>query len=271
MLPLRCLFAFHGAAGSLLEIKRLDQPAGSPPEQVYYWLWKPAASHSWQRLDFAAMQTEPVQYRRFAQGELWFDASHARLQLAGAEHTLPAGEPDSWQASVSAWLVAPQQTILKPASNNDSEQVTRLLQQSADWLQQRGDTMWLPEEVSPQAIANALAAGEYHLLYLGAEAVGTCRMVHHDPLFWPELPHAHSLFLHRIALSRRHKGQGLLACLLQHAVAEARRHGYRDIRLDCAAERLALRQHYQKHGFQLLDECQAGPWQVARFIYPLVE
>ena len=35
MLPLRCLFAFHGAAGSLLEIKRLDQPPSSPPEQVY--------------------------------------------------------------------------------------------------------------------------------------------------------------------------------------------------------------------------------------------
>ena len=35
MLPLRCLFAFHGATGSLLEIKRRDLPAGSPPEQVY--------------------------------------------------------------------------------------------------------------------------------------------------------------------------------------------------------------------------------------------
>lgn len=48
-----------------------------------YWLWQPAASHGWQRLDFAAMQTGPVQYRRFAQGE-----------------------PDGWQASVSAWLTA---------------------------------------------------------------------------------------------------------------------------------------------------------------------
>ena len=50
MLPLRCLFAFHGATGCLLEIKRQDLPA---------------------------------QFRRFAQGE-----------------------PDSWQASVSAWLTA---------------------------------------------------------------------------------------------------------------------------------------------------------------------
>ncbi len=52
------------------------------------------------------MQTEPVQYRRFAQGELWFDASQARLQLADGEHILAAGEPDSWHASVSEWLAA---------------------------------------------------------------------------------------------------------------------------------------------------------------------
>lgn len=32
MLPLRCLFAFHGATGCLLEIKRQDLPAGSPPD-----------------------------------------------------------------------------------------------------------------------------------------------------------------------------------------------------------------------------------------------
>lgn len=37
MLPLRCLFAFHDAAGSLLEIKRLDQPAGSSPISRKRW------------------------------------------------------------------------------------------------------------------------------------------------------------------------------------------------------------------------------------------
>lgn len=79
MLPLRCLFAFHG----------------------------PAGSHGWQRLDFVAMQTEPAQYRRFAQGELRFDTSQARLQLADGEYTLAAGEPEGWQASVSAWLATP--------------------------------------------------------------------------------------------------------------------------------------------------------------------
>lgn len=31
MLPLRCLFAFHGTTGSLLKIKRQDLPAGSQP------------------------------------------------------------------------------------------------------------------------------------------------------------------------------------------------------------------------------------------------
>ncbi|MFC3532699.1 hypothetical protein ACFOLG_10940 [Vogesella facilis] len=104
MLPLACLYGFHGAGGTLLEVKRLDLPAGSEPDAVYHWLWQPAGAGGWQKLSFAAMASEPQPYRRFAEGELWFDADSARLQLGGQLHTLAAGRPDDWQASVSAWL-----------------------------------------------------------------------------------------------------------------------------------------------------------------------
>ncbi|SCK11157.1 hypothetical protein [Vogesella sp. LIG4] len=106
MLPLACLYGFHGAGGTLLEVKRLDLPAGSAPDAVYHWLWQPAGSDGWQKLGFVAMASEPQQYRRFAEGELWFDAAGARLQLGGQQQQLAAGSPDGWQASVSAWLQA---------------------------------------------------------------------------------------------------------------------------------------------------------------------
>lgn len=104
MLPLACLYGFHGAGGTLLEVKQLDQPAGSAPDAVYHWLWQPAGAGDWQKLGFVAMTREPRQYRRFAEGELWFDADSARLLLGEQQYQLATGCPTDWQASVAAWL-----------------------------------------------------------------------------------------------------------------------------------------------------------------------
>ncbi|WP_174873461.1 hypothetical protein [Vogesella oryzae] len=101
---LQCLYGFSGADGTLLEVKRLDLPAGSAADAVYHWLWQPAGSGGWQKLTFAAMTSEPQPYRRFAEGELWFDATGARLQLGSSEHLLASGVADGWQASVAEWL-----------------------------------------------------------------------------------------------------------------------------------------------------------------------
>ena len=104
MSALVCLYGFSGDSGTLLEVKRLDLPAGSAPDAVYHWLWQPAGSRDWHKLTFAAMASTPQQYRRFAEGELWFDADAARLQLGAVSHSLRSGVPDGWQAAVAAWL-----------------------------------------------------------------------------------------------------------------------------------------------------------------------
>ncbi|BEV71622.1 hypothetical protein THUN1379_11040 [Paludibacterium sp. THUN1379] len=97
--PLTPLYGFSGQAGSLLEVKRLDVPSTAAPSARFFWLWRPAGGQ-WQVLTFLAMQTEPGQYRHFAEGELWFDAQQARWQAPGLNCILPAALPSGWQDEV---------------------------------------------------------------------------------------------------------------------------------------------------------------------------
>ena len=104
----RPLFAFADEQAALVEIKRLDLPPDSPKDRVYHWLWLDGAPPI--ALTFRAMEREPLQYRRFAEGELWFDADGADLQLKEQpRRKLPAcgeaGLAPRWQAAIAAYLV----------------------------------------------------------------------------------------------------------------------------------------------------------------------
>jgi hypothetical protein len=105
----RPLFAFADDHAALVEIKRLDLPPDSPKGRVYHWLWLDGDAPT--ALTFRAMEREPLQYRLFAEGELWFDDSEGTLQLTGQpRRQLPAcgeaGLAPRWQAAIAAYLAA---------------------------------------------------------------------------------------------------------------------------------------------------------------------
>jgi len=105
--PFRSLFAFADDHTALVEIKRLDLPPDSPKERVYHWLWLDGAAPT--ALTFRAMERQPLQYRLFAEGELWFDADGADLQLKEQpRRRLPAcgeaGLAARWQSLITAYL-----------------------------------------------------------------------------------------------------------------------------------------------------------------------
>ncbi|WP_454726057.1 MULTISPECIES: hypothetical protein [Cupriavidus] len=85
----RVLYAFSAPAGTVLEIKRLGLPAGTPRERVYQWLWLDGAQAPprAQPLRFVSMAEEPdaplPQRRVFEEGVLRFGTQAAELTLAG--------------------------------------------------------------------------------------------------------------------------------------------------------------------------------------------
>ncbi|WP_420996869.1 hypothetical protein ACKI2N_028655 [Cupriavidus sp. 30B13] len=85
----RILYAFGADAGTVLEIKRLGLPAGTPRARLYQWLWLDGTRLPPQvrPLRFVSMDEEPgaplPQRRVFEQGTLRFGEEAAELVLEG--------------------------------------------------------------------------------------------------------------------------------------------------------------------------------------------
>lgn len=79
------LFLFSAPQRYLAEIKRLEQPTGTPKTMVYQWLWIQAAAVT--TLQFVDMSISPHQQRTFKEGLLWFDDAYGELRFSSG-HTV---------------------------------------------------------------------------------------------------------------------------------------------------------------------------------------
>jgi GNAT superfamily N-acetyltransferase len=160
--------------------------------------------------------------------------------------------------------------VIRQAQAADASTVEALLVAAAQWVDALGEVMWEADELDPECIAAETAAGQFYLAVADGEPAGAIRFQLEDTLFWPDLPaDDRSAFVHRLVVSRRHKGQGVSTALLRWAVEYARSLGRSHLRLDCDKSRPKLMALYEGFGFQFHDFRQVGPYYVARYAYPL--
>jgi len=82
-----------------------------------------------------------------------------------------------------------------------------------------GEVMWEADELAPEHIAEEIAAGQFYIAFADDSPAGVIRFQLEDTLFWPDLPADDtSAFVHRLAVGRRFKGQGVSSALLQWAI-----------------------------------------------------
>jgi GNAT superfamily N-acetyltransferase len=145
----------------------------------------------------------------------------------------------------------------------DLDNLARLLLEAARWLEEKGEPMWRPDELTPDALLAKYRPGEMRLGWLEGEPVATMVLQDEDPSFWPDAPTGEALFLHKLAVARRHAGRGLSHAMLNAAGEQARALGKAYLRLDCAAYRPGLRGVYELYGFRCVGRRMVGPFDTA--------
>jgi GNAT superfamily N-acetyltransferase len=159
---------------------------------------------------------------------------------------------------------------IRQAQPDEARVVEDVLVEASAWVDSLGVVMWDEGELDAGRIAVETAAGQFVIAEIDGDAAGVIRFQLEDRLFWPDLPEPHeSAFVHRLAVRRKFKGQGVSDALLAWSVNRARSLGKRYLRLDCDESRPKLRTLYERLGFRFHSFRQVGPYYVARYEYPL--
>jgi GNAT superfamily N-acetyltransferase len=149
--------------------------------------------------------------------------------------------------------------------------IETLLLEATSWLNTQGMPMWLPSEVSLDAIFADVRQGLFFVVEHEQRLVAAVKFQLDDPLFWPDVPNDESAFIHRFVVSREYAGRGFSTTILKWAADRARKLGKRYLRLDCEASRPKLRALYEKFGFRHHSDRQVERFHVSRYEYVLAD
>ena len=156
---------------------------------------------------------------------------------------------------------------VRPATSHDASVVAGILAEVDAWVAALGTPMWELGEVDAGRIEAEVGQGLFVLAWCGSEPAGTVKFQLEDPEFWPDRPGDNAAYIHRLAVRRMFAGGRISTALMAWAVDRARTLGRDILRLDCDADRPALRTVYERFGFVYRDDRQVGPYLVARYEY----
>ncbi len=154
---------------------------------------------------------------------------------------------------------------IRQAIPADTEVVSAILMEVAQWQEEVGAPLWLDDELAPEKIAAEITSGLFFLAEYTGDPAGTVKFQLEDQLFWPDAPNTDAVYVHRLAVRRRYAGKGISTALLAWAAERARCLGRRFLRLDCDADRPKLRAIYESFGFRRHSYRQVGSYFVARY------
>ncbi len=119
------------------------------------------------------------------------------------------------------------------AGLDDTPTISFILREAAEWLVQRGQALWEPERITPEALRPAVARGEFYLARMNGFSVGAMILQGEDQKFWPDAAPGEAAYIHKLAVRRSAAGQGVAAAMIAWAKQAATDDGRRFLRLDC--------------------------------------
>ncbi|WP_339148083.1 MULTISPECIES: GNAT family N-acetyltransferase [unclassified Sutcliffiella] len=161
-----------------------------------------------------------------------------------------------------------QNLVIEKASTETGPSILDLLKSRASHLKSKGSKQWsfLLTGLEDAEILELVSKGYfYKVLYqsnnqsmgvaspLVATFMLSAQQEEWDIHLWGQEESPDTVYLHKLAVSLDHKGEGLGDQLLDWIKQHIQKRGYTKIRLDCVADSEKLKDFYEKNGFVLLD------------------
>ncbi len=145
---------------------------------------------------------------------------------------------------------------IRLAKDSETMQIVQLLKEAAAWLKSKEINQWsfLLAGGEDKEIERAILNKETYVAEYGENLVGTFTISsiqsEWDFDLWGEIEGS-SLYLHRLAVNTRYKGQGLGYEMIRWIEKEFSEH-FMYLRLDCVSNNPRLNQFYRESGFKLV-------------------
>ncbi|WP_336771943.1 GNAT family N-acetyltransferase [Paenibacillus sp. MMO-58] len=129
-----------------------------------------------------------------------------------------------------------------------------VLLEGAQWIAANKNRMWDESDLHAHSLMDGLTINNFFAAFIEGEIAGVMILQDEDSFFWPEDPEGEALYLHKLCIRRKYAKTGLSDSMIGYAKKLAEVSRKRFLKLDCAADRAALRQFYEQHGFELVGE-----------------
>ncbi len=144
---------------------------------------------------------------------------------------------------------------IRIATEEEGDRIITLLKEVAQWLQHREVDQWqylLGEEATAE-ILESIKKKYTYVVTKGDEIVGTVtvspKQNEWDEYIFGKEEVSNSLYIHRFAVKRKYKGNGIGEWMLQW-IEENIQHDKEFLKLDCVGHNRILNDFYKRNGFE---------------------
>ncbi|TFE22761.1 GNAT family N-acetyltransferase [Cohnella luojiensis] len=151
-------------------------------------------------------------------------------------------------------------TSIRRAEPEDTQEIMRLLVNTAEWLLNKGSSQWngLLRGEDSHNTPEAINRGEVFIFMQDSDIAGMVMLLRRpstwDRELWSGENDDSAIYLHRLAINRKFSGKEVGKRIMQWADTEVPTWDIPLIRLDCIANNQVLNDFYSKLGYELVGK-----------------
>jgi ribosomal protein S18 acetylase RimI-like enzyme len=143
------------------------------------------------------------------------------------------------------------QTEIIQTTPADLETVLWLFARAMELQGKNGYKVW--QTIDNNTLRKDIADGLQYKLIEGNDLLGVFSVQLNDPFIWRDRDRNDAVYLHRIVVNPRFKGQKQFQKIVDWATAFARKKGLSYVRMDTWADNQPLISYYRTFGFRLIE------------------